>query len=367
MKKKIVWITADYFIDVDLPVLPYLSSTFDIDWFIVISKSNKINYLESIQDKIYQTKINFQVVQIKSRIRNPRAIYEYYNIVMKMNRLNADAVYIDLPGMPFFLPLVRLFLDINKVVVATHNVTTPKGAVNERLADLYMRFTLNSFKNFHVFSRSQRDILCSRFPNKSVLFAPLALKDYGISKEIPGNLITFINFGIIRDYKRVDVLIQAANRAYEETGMLFKVKIAGACQNWDKYQKLIKYPFLFDLCIGFISNNEVADLISSSHYFVLPYQDIAQSGAITVAFNYNVPVIASNLPAFSEYILHKKTGYLFEPASVNELSDIMIYILKQNNKNYFELKLAQRQFVEYNLSIKTITQMYLQYFQNLCK
>lgn len=33
--KKICWITATYFLDVDLPVVPPLMRWFDIDWTII--------------------------------------------------------------------------------------------------------------------------------------------------------------------------------------------------------------------------------------------------------------------------------------------------------------------------------------------
>ena len=39
MKKKISWITPDYYIDVDLPIVDRLSQIFTIKWMIVISRN----------------------------------------------------------------------------------------------------------------------------------------------------------------------------------------------------------------------------------------------------------------------------------------------------------------------------------------
>lgn len=365
--KKIIWITADNFIDVDLPIIPELANKYDIKWFVVLSKSNKIDFTPLLEVKLMGLDVLVIINQLKNRIRNPLLFFEYVNLIYKIKNIKADLYYVDMSGLPFFLPLLKLFIDKKKVVVATHNVSTPKGAVHEKIAKLYMQFTLSAFENFHVFSLSQRMILEDIYPNKKILLAPLALKDYGNSKKTPDKLITFLNFGIIREYKRIDVLILAANLAFEKTKKKFRVKIAGCCDNWDKYQSLIKYPFLFDLHIKSIPNNEVADLFATSHYFVLPYQDIAQSGAITVAFNYNLPVLASDLASFREFVDHGKTGYLFNVAEIEALADLFVYIIENHNIIYPELVNNQRKFVQEYYVVNAIAEKYSRFFEKLWK
>lgn len=365
--KKIAWITADCFIDVDLPIIPQLTKSYDIHWFICINKLSIINHKSFVIQKLEDFNLHLDFIGLNRRNRNPFIAFEYLKLILKVKRQKAEIYYIDMPGMPYFLPLLRLLIGSKQVVIATHNVSTPKGASNERMADLYMRFTLKLFYNFHVFSNSQKDVLESKYPHKKVLLTPLALKDYGKSLKTPGPFITFLNFGIIRDYKRVDVLIQATNLAFERTKKIFIVKIVGACANWNKYQALIKYPFLFDLKIESIRNEEIADIFASSHYFVLPYQDIAQSGAITVAFNYNLPVIASKLNSFKELITDKQTGFLFDVASTVALTDIMVYILENHFDIYPHLIKNQKKFVEENFVIESITKKYSNFFERLTK
>jgi len=365
MKKKIVWVTANCFIDVDLPILPLMSEKYEIEWFVIYEKSIKIDYQSIIHDKIKNSDIKLVTIQLKSRIRNPFLFIEYLFLLSKILKPKPSLFYIDISGMPYFLPLLKMFVDSKRVVVATHNVSTPKGAANQNLAKQYMRFTLKVFNNLHVFSESQKIIIVTKYPKKNILFAPLALKDFGKPNTIPDNIITFLNFGIISEYKRVDVLIQAAIKAYEKTGKRFIVKIAGACNDWSKYQELIKYPFLFDLRIESIPNEDIPNLFASSHYFVLPYQDIAQSGALTVAFNYNLPVLASNLEGFREYINHERTGFLFETASVDALSELLVHIIKNHNFIYSDLKENQLKFVQENYVIETIAKKYSNFFESL--
>lgn len=365
IRKKIAWITVDSFIDVDLPIIPVLANKYDIHWYVVLGKNTDIDYYSLINDRVDKTKLMLTIIRLKNRIRNPFLCFEYIKLVLKLKKEIADIYYIDMPGMPYFLPLVRFFLGVKKTIIATHNVSTPKGAINYRLAKKYMQYTLKSFNNFHVFSKSQHKILVSKHPFKNVLIAPLALKDFGESKLSTPDLITFLNFGIIREYKRVDVLIEAANIAYEKTNIKFIVKIAGKCDHWAKYVRLIKYPFLFDLRLKSIPNDEVPDLFASSHYFVLPYQDIAQSGALTVALKYNLPVLASDLEGFKEFVVNEETGFLFEAASVNALSELFIYLLENHKIIYSDLKKNQLKYIEENYMIEAIADKYTEYFESL--
>lgn len=364
MKKKICWITADSFIDVDLPIIDKLPSRFKVDWIIVLSKTLRINYNELIErtDKA----LTPRVLKLSYRARDLRVIMQYYQLSRMIRSTKADIVYIDCPGIPYFLPLLRLFVNRYNTVIAIHNVKTPKGANNPWLSKFYISVVMRLYLNIHVFSQNQYEYLNQHWNRKTVLLAPLALKDFGKPNDKrTKEVITFLNFGIIRDYKRIDVLIEAAQLVYDELKIVFKVLIVGDCNNWGRYERLIKYPFLFQTHIRSIPNSEVADFFAQSHYFVLPYQDIAQSGALTVAFNYNLPIIASDLPSFREVITHGIDGYLFKVGSVVELAKVLKHTLLNHNNEYDKLRLAQRNYVAKNLSTSSIVERYSSFFDSL--
>ncbi len=364
-KKRIVWITADSFIDVDLPILPIISKQYNIKWFVIISKNNSIDYSELIKYRIDEREIEISIVNLKNRIRSPFLAIEFLSLIQRIRKLQADLYYINFTGLPYFMPFWKLKVGAKKTVIAAHNVSTPEGAANQKIADVYNHFVLNAFQNFHVFSKNQLHVLSKKKKNKNILYAPLALKDFGVAQKEKQQLITFLNFGIISEYKRVDVLIEAANKVYEKTNIKFKVIIAGYCKNWSKYSSMIKYPFLFNLKIERIPNEEIPDLFSQSHYFVLPYQDIAQSGALTVAFNYNLPVLASKLKAFEEFIIDKRTGYLFDVASADSLARLMEYLLLNHKDIYSRLQKNQKEFVDTNYSNYSIVEKYISYFNDI--
>jgi len=370
--KTIAWITADYFLDVDLPVIAKFKEYYRIDWQIVIPHNSTIDYENYVSLLIPAKGNNLTIsfVYENYRHRNPLLFFSTLRIIRKAKAINPDLFYISGFFLPWGLPLFKLLLPVNKVVLACHNVSTPKGATSSRIAKWSIDFVLRNFKNLQVFSKGQREVLESRCKNKNVLYAPLALKDYGSPTEPmvkdEQKIIRFLNFGIIREYKRVDLLILAGDLLFERGYKDFRILIAGSCNEWqEKYAPMIKNPDIFELDIRRIPNEEVANLFVKSHYFVMPYQDIAQSGAITVAFQYNIPTIVSDIPQFKEFVEDHKTGLMFRSEDAVSLADTMQYVLDNHGTIYPYLKQNQSEFVNKELSLDSIVAKYKSYFDNL--
>ena len=122
---------------------------------------------------------------------------------------------------------------------------------------------------------------------------------------------------------------------------------------------------MFDLRIGRVENDDIPNLFGESHYFVTPYQDIAQSGSVIVAINYECPVIASNLGAFREYVTDGETGYLIKPADVEALTAVMIDILVSNNANYKNMRNRIKKIKDTDFNSQAIIDKYIAFFDKL--
>ena len=127
----------------------------------------------------------------------------------------------------------------------------------------------------------------------------------------------------------------------------------------------IEHPEIYDLDIMRIPNEVVADLFAESDYFVMPYQDIAQSGAITVAFRYNLPVLCSDIEQFSEFVTDGVTGFTFKSQDEQALADKMEWILNNHQQIYNSVKANEQKFVDENLSLASIVNKYKAFFDAL--
>lgn len=366
--KKICWITSSFLLDVDIPIVPQLQSDYDIDWIVLTTPSNRegdIKLIEATGCKQYR------IIVTSGIFFNPKKFFLFNRLIKEIKGKGYDLYYFDFLGMPYFLPLVQFYLPKDKCIIAAHNVKTPKGARFYWLAKPYMEYVVRTFKNFQVFSKNQYTLLLSIKKHANILCAPLCLKNFGIPTiKKSKSPITFLFFGNIVEYKRIDILLESVNILKAQGITDFKVKIAGYCRKnkWEQiYLPLIKELKNVEVDIRRIPNEDIPNLFESSHYFVMPYQDIAQSGAMTVAFCYNLPIIASKLDTFKEFLNDKKDGVFFETGNSKDLAEKMKLVIKNHTKDYDFMRINQRKLVKDKLSDKHILELYRTYINKLCQ
>ena len=175
------------------------------------------------------------------------------------------------------------------------------------------------------------------------LFLPI-LDDLGpiLSKDdacksinIDSNKINFLFFGLIRDYKGLDILLKAINNLDSKINSDINIIIAG-----EFYDKISKYNnickstniYLFD---QYIPDDEVNMYFSASDYVVLPYKTASQSGIIPMAYHFNLPVIISDLSSLLHNIIVNKTGFVFKNKDYKDLSDLITDIVLGKKPNDF--------------------------------
>jgi glycosyltransferase involved in cell wall biosynthesis len=367
-KNKICWVTSSYLLDVDIPIVPHLQSKYDIDWIVLTTQTNYDGDKALIESNGCK---QYRMIETNGIFIHPKKYIFYRKLLGELKGGTYDLYYFDFMGMPYFLPMAQCMLPKEKIIIAAHNVKTPKGARYYWMAKPYMDYTIKAFKNFQVFSLNQLELLRSLKKDANILYAPLCLKDYGnpIVKK-PEAPITFLFFGNIVDYKRVDLLLQATRIMNDKGIKGFKVQISGYCRPeiWkEKYEPMLKGLDNVATDIRRIPNEDIPNLFENSHYFVMPYQDIAQSGAMTVALRYNVPIIASELDTFKEFMDGKEDGYFFESGSPERLAEAMTKAIQEHGIRYQSMRENQANKVKEKLSHVAIIARYKEYIDALCQ
>ncbi len=139
-------------------------------------------------------------------------------------------------------------------------------------------------------------------------------------------------FGFIRNYKGLDLLLQAlALDGVKETGA--KLIVAGEFYEEAKpYYDLIEKHKLKDQVIlrtDFIPNAEVGAYFSACDLVVQPYRSATQSGVSQVAYQFEKPMIVTDVGGLAEFVPHGEVGFVCEPTP----EDIAKYIIQFFN-NY---------------------------------
>ena len=121
-------------------------------------------------------------------------------------------------------------------------------------------------------------------------------------------------FGLIRDYKGLDTLLEAWSRVRRQGPKLI---VAGGCYaSREKYIELIKREQLEDDVIlhdFFVADDRVRLYFSAADCVVLPYKSATQSGVTQIAYNFCTPMIVTDVGGLSEIVPDAEVGYVCPP------------------------------------------------------
>lgn len=340
--KKIAWVTYDSFVDCDFnpEILACILEKYIIDWYVILPKSNAIyenfNFFE-----LSKNLKNLHITIIKAQYENGdfRRFEMYVRIFKLLKNSKADIFYINCPPTPYLIPLIYL-LDKSKTVFTAHQGEVHAGFNNPWKHKLVRYLIYSRVIYVNLFSNYQAKLFCKHFPNKKISIIPLALKTFGNPDNTLGKskkVVEFLSFGHIYYGKNIELLIKAGCNLFEKGYTNFIIKIYGKCNNWEFYASKIKYPAIFDCKIELIDNKEIPNLFNSVHYLVQPYRIVTQSGPTKIAFNYNLPVICSNLPGFSDEVIEGKNGLLFESNNVDALEKKLIEAIDLCTNGEYEI------------------------------
>jgi glycosyltransferase involved in cell wall biosynthesis len=251
--------------------------------------------------------------------------------------------------MPFFAPIYGTIAHIvskngkTKIAVICHNIIPHEKKPGDRV---FTKYFFNSVEYFITMSKSVQNDLLSLYPKakQKLLFHPV-YSNFGnsVSKDVARKKLELksdkilLFFGFIREYKGLDVLLEAI--ALIKDKMDFTLVIAGEFySNKEKYISLIQHLELENyvkIFSDFIPTNEVKYYFSASNVVVLPYKSATQSGIVQIANNFDVPMISTNVGGLGEVIENGKTGYLVEKENPKQLAEAIIKYFSENKESEF--------------------------------
>ncbi len=167
-------------------------------------------------------------------------------------------------------------------------------------------------------------------------------------------------FGKIREYKGLDIFLEALGKIGPRLD--FEATVAGEFYVDDKpYRRLAERLNLGDRLIWmdrYIENQDVPRLFRRADLVVLPYRRASQSGVIPLAYQFEVPVVATDVGGISEMVEDGRTGFLVPAGDAQALADRIVSYFSGNLKSEFQANirsfgrnLSWRQVVDNILSL----------------
>jgi glycosyltransferase involved in cell wall biosynthesis len=254
--------------------------------------------------------------------------WTYWRALRNFNQSNGS-VFLTNYWMSFFGPMMGFwgrFLPVKTVKMAIiHNLVPHE----KRFFDnAFNRFFLRSYDGFIVLSEAVKvDVLAVHPSAKVRVLKHPSYQQYGarINRTdackklgIDPSKQTILFFGLIRDYKGLDILL----KAFSELDASFQLLIAGEVYGDRKlYTDLIASSKNAQIYFHdhFVPTDEVAGYFSAAHLCVLPYKSATQSGIKALCDAFHVPVLVSRVGGLAEEIVEGKTGFV-----INEMSEVSI-------------------------------------------
>jgi glycosyltransferase involved in cell wall biosynthesis len=121
-------------------------------------------------------------------------------------------------------------------------------------------------------------------------------------------------FGFIRKYKGLDIIVRAMPELIKKYPKLVLLVAGESYAGEDDVHSLIKELKIpqenLKLFTDYIPNADVPLYFSAANAAVLPYRSATQSGIVQIAYNFDVPVIATDVGGLAEIVIDGKSGLI---------------------------------------------------------
>lgn len=273
-----------------------------------------------------------------------RILIFYFRLIKYAWKTDSRLFHIQWPNK--FVHFDRIFLNMyykmlgKKLVFTAHNVNAGiRDGDDNSLNRFSLKVMYKIVDQIIVHTNNMKDLLIQDF---GVSEGKVAVIQYGINdmvfesnltrKEARGKLgleedeKIALFFGNIVPYKGLEYLLMALARQRNCNDSIRLIIAGKQDRNYGKYfesiKEIIKSQDLKGYIIekvGHIPDKDIEIYFKTADVLVLPYKYIFQSGVLFLAYNFGLPVIASDVGSLREFIDEGKTGFICKPENVSDL------------------------------------------------
>ena len=259
-------------------------------------------------------------------------------------RTTGRLVHVNFPGLNVLaLPTLLLWRMTGKKIIFTvhdvipHRWLFPRCARSLEIAVLWGCY--HAANHLIVHHADAQLLLVRKFgiPQEKVSVIPhgaFSLSTEPLPLPSDGGQRVFLLFGALRENKGIHLVIEAVQQLRRE-GHSIALKICGAPSMserhyWDSCKHLIaSAPAGITVVDRYISDDELRELIRSSHFLILPYTDFhSQSGVAALALSNGRPIVATQAGGLMEVLIPGKTGLLIRAPRVTDVKEALCAALE---------------------------------------
>lgn len=273
------------------------------------------------------------------------------------------------------------------VVLTAHNVNKAKrDHVDTYLNRLTLKVQYKLCDWIFVHTEEMKQELVNEF---GVSGSRITVIPFGINNSIPNTGLTSVEarsklgiekeekvilfFGRIVPYKGLEYLATAFQDVLPNDGY-YRLIIAGrpekdCVQYFDAIRERLDLGGAnkkVTLRIEYVPDAETEVFFKAADVLVLPYRNIYQSGVLFIAYNYGLPVIASDVGGLRSEIVEGQTGYVCKPEDPSDLGRaIEVYFASELFRNLGDHRKRIQKYAHSRYSWEVVGDMTVKAYQCL--
>ena len=285
-------------------------------------------------------------IKVKVNSVNP---LNWIRIGRELKKARPDLVIVKF-WIPFMAPCLGTICRIirknghTRVVSIIDNIVPHEKRPGDRMLASYW---VNSVDGFVAMSRSVLDDLETFDKKRPKVFCPHPLYD-NFGETVPkseaqkrlgldDSFRYLLFFGFIRDYKGLDLLLEAfADERLRKTPL--KLIVAGEfyCDPKPYHEQIARLGIGEHVIMSndFIPDSAVANYFCASDLVVQPYKSATQSGVTQIAYHFNKPMLITDVGGLAEIVPNGKTGYVVPPDPAAVANAIVDYYEEHREQEF---------------------------------
>jgi len=272
-----------------------------------------------------------------TRIRNLLTYYNPFSWIWAGITIKGDVVHAQwwshMLALEYMVILALCKLRGKKIVITVHNVVPHENNIVNMLLN---RSVLIFGDAFIVHSNRNVDELHSllKIPKDRIYRIPIGVPSHYKGEEVsqrsarekldlPNDKKVLLFFGNIREYKGLDILLEAFAQVFEKRNDVILVIAGKPWIRWEPFEEIIKKNGMeqnIKLFLDFIPTEMMKYFYISADLVILPYKEFTSQSAVAAdAVAFTKPLIITDVGGLSEYVLDKRC--VIEPNNPEALAE----------------------------------------------
>ena len=132
-------------------------------------------------------------------------------------------------------------------------------------------------------------------------------------------------FGLIRQYKGLDILLEAFRQLGDEYQLIVAGEPYGSFEPYQQIIDTLPNKDRIRLIPEYIPDSEVSKYFSAADVTVLPYRSATQSGISSISYHFEVPMIVTAVGGLTETVGSRGTGLVAPEATPDSILQVILH------------------------------------------